>query len=961
MAGVLAPRRAAPGRGSLPRLGKGDRIALGVLLLVPVILYLPFSIVGHPLVPGDDLTQNYPLRVLSGDLLRAGHLPAWDPLIWSGTPLLAGWNAGALYPGTWLFAVLPGVAAWTVNLVAVSVVCGVGVYALLRLLSCQPLGSVLGALSFTYAGFMSGQLVHIGLVQGTGFTAWMLVGIELVVRARSLRRAAGPVLLIAVSSGLCVLAGEPRAISSAVIIAGVYVLGRTFGAPRRRAVRDLGLVAVGAVIGTGISAIQWLPGLAFVTRSQRTLDAYQAFGAGSLAWTTVAHNLLAPFLLGGNGTFGQPLYAGGYNIPELTVGLGLLPLAAACAYLPDVVRDAASAIGRFVSPPAKRPSDATPPERPGRRLGVWYVMAGVGLVLTFGTTTPVGRVLVKIPLFGGERLQNRNAVIFDLAFAVLLGFFVDDLAAARDPSVRPPVLATWRRRAFALVPPVACLALIAVAYLYPLGVERRFGVGHETTDFFVRLDPYLGVTAGLAIAIGMVLGLSHRLPVRARIAMLAVLSCAETGVYLANASYGTAPSAVLAGPTSASRALSSLTGGGRIAVYNPRVLPTPQAPQASSEVGSPDLNVLRGLPSIQGYGSIVSGTYQDATSTHDLQDLDPAALHDGLANALDLSVLLTLPTYLAQVLPPHSAIPVAGAPEATGSGKPGLGSDAPAPQLLSSGPWTVASRAAATWFLPSVVSVVRVTVVLNAIRAQRPTEVAIGLGRPGAATVYHSAAVVNGQAHLVLAAVQRAETVVVRNPGSRPVSVGAVLAVTRRPGERLLLNGALQGAMPTPQWSFSELLGPYSVFVNHDPSGLAWLQPADSTSTGAPSAAEGSVTTTLEGSSGAEQMVVTSKAPALLVRSVAFQPGWSAEIGPASGPASATRSVPTEALGLLQAVRVPAGRSRVTWRYASRSLLVGGSLTLGSVAICILFGAVVLSRRRRVDRRALGGSGAVSP
>ena len=51
---------------------------------------------------------------LAGALLRAGHLPLWDPYLWSGTPLLAGWNAGALYPGTFLFAFLPAPVAWSV-------------------------------------------------------------------------------------------------------------------------------------------------------------------------------------------------------------------------------------------------------------------------------------------------------------------------------------------------------------------------------------------------------------------------------------------------------------------------------------------------------------------------------------------------------------------------------------------------------------------------------------------------------------------------------------------------------------------------------------------------------------------------------------------------------------------------------------------------------------------------------
>ena len=87
---------------------------------------------GNLVLPGDNLYQNEPLRVLTGNILRSGRLPAWDPFIWSGTPLLAGWNAGAMFPGTWLFASCRPGSAWTVNLALAYAVCSTGVHLLLR-------------------------------------------------------------------------------------------------------------------------------------------------------------------------------------------------------------------------------------------------------------------------------------------------------------------------------------------------------------------------------------------------------------------------------------------------------------------------------------------------------------------------------------------------------------------------------------------------------------------------------------------------------------------------------------------------------------------------------------------------------------------------------------------------------------------------------------------------------------
>ena len=65
-------------------------------------------------------------------------LPVYNPYIWGGAPLLGGWNAGALYPFTFLFAALPGAGAWTLNVLAVYWVAALGMYAFLRTMRLRP-------------------------------------------------------------------------------------------------------------------------------------------------------------------------------------------------------------------------------------------------------------------------------------------------------------------------------------------------------------------------------------------------------------------------------------------------------------------------------------------------------------------------------------------------------------------------------------------------------------------------------------------------------------------------------------------------------------------------------------------------------------------------------------------------------------------------------------------------------
>ena len=169
------------------RRWRGDSAAIIALLALPVLVYGVPALLGHPVLPGDDLTQNFPLRVLAGHEIRSGHLPLYNPFIWSGAPLLGDWNAGAAYPFTLLFAVTPPVAAWTLNMIATWATAGIGMFVFLRAcrLGCGP--AVLGALSFAFAGAMAAQVAHFGLVAGM---SWVPVQLLCVLRIRVIRSVA---------------------------------------------------------------------------------------------------------------------------------------------------------------------------------------------------------------------------------------------------------------------------------------------------------------------------------------------------------------------------------------------------------------------------------------------------------------------------------------------------------------------------------------------------------------------------------------------------------------------------------------------------------------------------------------------------------------------------------------------------------------------------------------------------
>jgi len=258
-------------------LGRRDRWALFWIIAIPVVFFVGPALFGHPAIQVDNLIQNFPLRVLSGRQIASGHLPLLDPYANSGTPLLGGLNAGSVYPLTVIFAFIPSIAAWVVNLIAVYVTAALGMFVLLRWHGLRTLSSLAAALSFTYTGAMIGQIVHLGVVQGFSFIPWtLLILLSLSRRLRELPPSAGwracaratlpGTLWFAVLWGLTFLTGEPRAIAviellCLVSVPVVLVLRTSYSLVSwRTRVTYVASLAVGFVWGVGLGLVQLLPG-----------------------------------------------------------------------------------------------------------------------------------------------------------------------------------------------------------------------------------------------------------------------------------------------------------------------------------------------------------------------------------------------------------------------------------------------------------------------------------------------------------------------------------------------------------------------------------------------------------------------------------------------------------------------------------------------------------------------------
>jgi len=604
------------------RFTKGERLGLISLVVLPLVVFVGPALFGHLMAPGDDLTQNLPLRMLVGSDLRAGHLPLWNPYIWSGTPLLAGFNAGALYPATLLFAVLPAGLAWSIGQALTYALAGTGVLLLVRRLGVGALPAWLAGFSFAWSGFMMAQLRHIGLVEGMAWAGWILLGLDHLShpdpagpdRRHRTMGLVGWSALTGLAAGLAGLAGDPRALSDLAVAAVLFILWAFWRRPAGR----LPLLAGGAgaaVLAGAVAAGQFLPGLAAYSSSQRAGASVVAFGAGSLHPAELLF-MVFPFLAGGFDSLRLAPYFGGYNLPEVLGYVGLLGTAGALAAL----------AGRLRPPPGSLVA------RPGPAF--WGVMAGVGLVLAFGSYTPAAHVLFHVPLYGGQRLQSRNLGEVDLAVTVLFGLWARSFLEA------------WRRPgrlvlAAGLLGPVTVAAVIVAAWVWPGGMADLL---QSPVHLFPAVWPFAIASLVLAGLVGAVFAFGHRWERRARAAVLVAVMVADVGFFVANTATGWVSTSDLSSLANGSTALGGgLPGGARFAVYDPNLFYPGYISGRSDLAPVPDLNAVAGLPSVQGYGSLVASSYENATGTHTEGSLDPSLVDPALASRLDLGLVLLEP------------------------------------------------------------------------------------------------------------------------------------------------------------------------------------------------------------------------------------------------------------------------------------------------------------------------------
>jgi hypothetical protein len=395
------------------------------------------------------------------------------------------------------------------------------------------------------------------------------------------------------------------------------------------------------------------------------------------------------------------------------------------------------------------------------------------------------------------------------------------------------------------------------------------------------------IALGFCLAGSTIVWLRPVLRPRRWLLLVTAFTVLDLGLIAGTNGLVTIPSnAVVAGTTAIeSQVAAHLTSGGRFDVYDPQAYT--DGPGAAV-TGLPDDNVLAQLPSVGGYASIVSGTYNTRTLTHAPGQLNVALLGSGGLDGLDLQEIVTAPEYflLAVRGAPTTLRAVRQLSEARGTDPVlpmGIKADVPDGGYPTyPGPrGELATGNESTWFFGELLRPARARLLLTAPAAG--VQIRFGAVRADGATTWGAPVTVGAGARSVAGPLPPGAAVglAVQVMSGRLPAHQATIAVGPRTYE---LDGSLSDAVRPGPWRAQGSVDGHSLFVRTE-------APHPIYAVGAAGRPPPHVSVLSDGAN-AETVSVRTASPIVVVRDVAWDAGWHATVTVNGGPIRSLRVAP---------------------------------------------------------------------
>lgn len=391
---------------------RSDQLAAIAVTLAPLLYFLPALSRGLVLSPDDGILQNVPFRVAAAQIVLSGHLPIWNPYIFSGMPLLGAAQGGILFPLNWFYLLFTVSTSTNLMVLFSFMAAALGAFLYARSTGTSIAGAAVTSLIWQAGGFLINQISHINIVQTAALLPWILWAIERYVRSGNRKHAA----VVSVFVALQFFAGHQQAFAYSFLLTLAYalVMGAVDERQRKRYLVSIGFVGFGLLL----AAVQILPTWELLRNSLRDTASYDFFTSFSMPKRFVL-TFVAPYLMGGgDGRLFRAPYVGPSFYTEYVPYAGVISIMLALVGV-VLLRD--------------------------RRTRFWAVVIVLGLLLALGRYAPLSlnSLTYYVPLLNLFRVPARHLMEVYFAVAVLAGRGLSCLQSwrAEKRTVRVAVLA----------------------------------------------------------------------------------------------------------------------------------------------------------------------------------------------------------------------------------------------------------------------------------------------------------------------------------------------------------------------------------------------------------------------------------------------------------------------------------------------------------------------------------------
>ena len=423
------------------------------LILLPPIFFWRETLGLRTLGDKDAVFWFFPAYKFVAEQIKSGSLPLWNPYQYSGAPMFAEWQAGALDPINWIYLIETTSRALTFSLEISFALALLSTFSYTRSLGFNRRAAVISAVIYGLSGFAVGRSLYPGFLRIIALAPFVLYFVERLYQKGRWRYVAGCALVVAWQ----VFAAHPQPLVYSSLLACGYALfcamfrrdgnistlnskseQEELGQEETRIFTDatdqrglsatirgirlnprflhppsglfrsrlifLAKFALMFIGGACLSAAQLLPAAEFASQSVRRDWPFELFTLHSLHPLSLMTTLF-PFFHGeGRGVYRMPYWGVYWHQNEAQIYLGAIALSLAIAGAVYAWR-ARLGVGMF-----------------------WICAAGIGVVLAFGKYAgPVAHALYHVPVIGAFRSPNRHWMEVVLGVAVLAGYAVDRL------------------------------------------------------------------------------------------------------------------------------------------------------------------------------------------------------------------------------------------------------------------------------------------------------------------------------------------------------------------------------------------------------------------------------------------------------------------------------------------------------------------------------------------------------